>query len=286
VRTFRRDGLTFDVTDSADQAGPVDEGTSGDPAMSGTVVLLHGFPQDRSAWDGVAGVLRAAGLRTLAPDQRGYSPGARPAGRSPYRLSEAVLDVVALLDAAGVRRAHVVGHDWGGAVGWALAAHHPERVASLTAVSTPHPRALADACTRSAQALRLWYVAAWQLPVLPELVLGRALERSLVASGLPADRARRYAGRMREPGALTAALGWYRALPTSLREPPPGAIPVPTTYVWGRTDVALGRTAAERTRGCVLAPYRFVELDAGHWLPETRAPQVAGVVLDRVRNAA
>ena len=103
--SFRRDGLTFDVLDS----GPAD----GEP-----VVLLHGFPQDRTAWNRVAPALHQHGLRTLAPDQRGYSPMARPHGRSAYRLRETTADVLALLDAAGLESAHVVGHDWGGIVGW------------------------------------------------------------------------------------------------------------------------------------------------------------------------
>jgi pimeloyl-ACP methyl ester carboxylesterase len=109
VDSFRRDGLTFDVRD----AGPPD----GEP-----VVLLHGFPQDSAAWDQVSPALHQAGLRTLAPDQRGCSPMARPRGRGRYRLRETTADVLALLDAAGLERAHVVGHDWGGMVAWALAA--------------------------------------------------------------------------------------------------------------------------------------------------------------------
>ena len=103
-----------------------------------------------------------------------------------------------------------------------------------------------------------------------------------MGSGLPAGRAAHYARRMREPGAATGALNWYRGMPASLRTPTP-AVAVPTTYVWGRSDFALGRAAAERTRRHVVGPYRFVELDAGHWLPETCPEQVATVVLDQVR---
>jgi pimeloyl-ACP methyl ester carboxylesterase len=269
---YVRDGLTFDVQDGGEDGGEA-------------AVLLHGFPQDRTCWDAVSRQLQAAGLRTLAPDQRGYSPGARPRGRAAYRLSECVLDVVALLDAAGLRRAHVVGHDWGGAVAWALGAQHPERVTSLTVLSTPHSRALAQAATRSAQGLRLWYFGLFQLPALPEALLRRGLGRTLRASGLPPAYTQRYAERMAAPGALEGALAWYRAAPLSLREPA-RRVAVPTTYVWGRSDPALGRTAAEHTRDFVLGPYRFVELDAGHWLPETRPTEVATVVLDQVRAAA
>ena len=119
---------------------------------------------------------------------------------------------------------------------------------------------------------------------LPESLLGPRLEDLLRRSGLPAAEAARYAARMREPGALTGALNWYRALPLSrLRT---GPVDVPTTYAWGARDLALGRRAAELTAEHVRGPYRFVELDAGHWLPETRVEELAGLVLERVGGTA
>jgi pimeloyl-ACP methyl ester carboxylesterase len=287
LRTFERDGLVFDVRDE----GPDD----GDVA-----VLLHGFPQDASAWDLVVPSLHAAGLRTLAPDQRGYSPGARPSGRNAYRMQELVADTLALVDAARVARVHLVGHDWGGAVTWAALGRHPERFASAVVVSTPHPAALAYATTHSLQGLMSSYIGLFQLPVVPELVLAPGLGAVLRASGLPADRAEHYARRMREPGALPAALGWYRALGLGVagalpRILDPRARPAasrpdrpswtgPTTYVWGQHDPALGRTAAERTGRFVPGDYRFVELDAGHWLPETRPAEVAAEILELARR--
>ncbi len=152
-------------------------------------------------------------------------------------------------------------------------------------LSTPHPAAFAWAMTRSTQALRSWYMAFFTLPALPERLLPAGLEKSLVGSGLPVAHAERYAARLRDPASMAGALGWYRGLPASLRTPTP-SVAVPTTYVWGRQDFALGRAAAERTRGHVVGPYRFVELDAGHWLPEARPDEVAAVVLDRVRSVA
>jgi pimeloyl-ACP methyl ester carboxylesterase len=287
MERFTRDGLTFDVSDRG----------SGD---SGSCVLLHGWPQDRSAWDRVSPLLNDAGLRTLAPDQRGYSPAARPPGRTAYRMSELVEDVVALLDQAGIVRVHLVGHDWGGAIAWAFAARHPERLQTLTVVSTPHPRALAWALRHGDQARRSWYMLAFQLPVLPEAVLARVLTRVLRDSGLPGEDAERYAARFREPGAATAGLNWYRGMTASasvrrsLRKAlgrrqaggteNPHRITVPTTLVWGRSDPALGRDAAERTRRWVVSDYRFVELDAGHWLPETRPGEVAAEVLARTSD--
>lgn len=267
MEEFRRAGLVFEVRD-------------GGPAGGDAVVLLHGFPQDHTCFDGVVPDLHAAGLRTLVPLQRGYSPGARPPGRAPYRLGECAADVLALLDAAGLTRAHVVGHDWGGAVAWHLGQHHPERVRTLAVLSTPHPRAMAAAMLRGGQALRSFYMAWFQLPLLPERILPRVLRRAIVRAGLPAEVAERYVRRIVQPGALTAALNWYRAIPWSMS--PPGQVPVPTTYIWGRRDPYLGRHAATRTGRYVSGPYEFRTLDAGHWLPETRPAETAALLLKAV----
>ena len=276
VDSFRRVGLTFDVRD----AGPPD----GEP-----VVLLHGFPQDSAAWDQVAPALHQAGLRTLAPDQRGYSPMARPRGRGRYRLRETTADVLALLDAAGLESAHVVGHDWGGIVGWALGAWHPDRVRTLTALSVPHPAAMAKAMVTSDQALRSSYAFAFQLPFLPERLLlsggGRPLRRMLRGGGLSREAAARYVGRMREPGALSAALGWYRALPLS-RLDRVGTVRVPTLHVWSTGDAFLGRAATEATAQFVDAPYRLEVLEGlSHWIPELAGDRVAELVTAHVRTA-
>lgn len=267
--SFRRAGLTFPVRDDGPSDGPA-------------VVLLHGFPQDASAFDQVVPLLQASGLRTLVPTLRGYTASARPPRRQDYATAETTADVVALLDAAGLAQAHLVGHDWGGAPAWAMGAWHPERVSSLTVLSTPHPAAMAAAFVSSTQGLRSWYMGFFQLPGVPELLVPRTLRKTLVDSGLPATYADRYCAAMAEPGAVTGALNWYRGLPYSAR-PPVTRSKVATAYVWGRHDFALGRAAAERTGRYVDAPYRFEELDAGHWLPETAPQEVAGIVLAGVR---
>ena len=270
METFQRSGLSFDVRDG----GPAD----GEP-----VVLLHGFPQDSTSWRGVEPVLHGAGLRTLAPDQRGYSPGARPQERRAYVTDQLADDVLALLEAAGLASAHIVGHDWGGAVAWGLAGRHPEQVRSLTVLSTPHPRALLRSFRSSLQGLKSTYMLFFQLPVIPEAVVPRlGIAGSLRRSGLPAESAAHYAERMTEPGALTGALNWYRAMPYSLRQPQPRC-KVPTTYVWGRRDAFLARFAAEATADFVTGQYRFVEFDGGHWLPETYPEQIGRLIVDQVR---
>jgi pimeloyl-ACP methyl ester carboxylesterase len=265
---FERDGLRFPVLDSGDSSGPA-------------VVLLHGFPQLPSSFSGVLPRLHEAGLRTLAPTARGYAPACRPLQRREYASSETAADVIALLDAAGIDRAHLVGHDWGGFQAWAAASAYPERIATLTVLSTPHPAALLWSFRHSRQALKSWYMGLIQLPLLPELLAGRTLGRSLSSSGLPDADVAVYTEAMARPGALSGALNWYRGMPfadpaTSRR------ITIPTTYVWGRNDFALGRAAAEKTADFVDGPYRFLELDAGHWLPEREPAAVAEAVLDRI----
>jgi pimeloyl-ACP methyl ester carboxylesterase len=276
VDSFRRDGLTFDVLD----AGPPD----GEP-----VVLLHGFPQDSAAWDAVSAQLHQHGLRTLAPDQRGYSPMARPRGRKHYTLRETTADVLALLDAAGLGSAHVVGHDWGGIVAWALGAWHPDRVRTLTALSVPHPAAMAKAMVTSDQALRSYYIGLFQLPLLPERLLlaqgGKALRGMLRNGGLSPEAATHYVARMREPGALSSALGWYRALPFQARDRV-GTVRVPTLHVWSTGDAFLGRAGIEATAQFVDAPYRLEILDdVPHWIPELAPDRVAELVTAHVRTA-
>lgn len=268
MATFEHDGLTFDYRDEGD----------GEP-----VVLLHGFPEDAQSWDRVVPHLHAAGLRTLVPDQRGYSPRANPKRRGDYTIDKLSGDVVALLDAVGLDRAHIVGHDWGGGVAWDLATRHPRRVASLVALATPHPLAVVWSFRRSNQALRSWYMGFFQLPWLPERSAAPFLERSLRATGLnPAD-AQRYATKYAHPASLTGPMNWYRALPLSQLSTD-AVVRVPTTYIWGTRDAYLGRPAAERTAHYVEADYRFLPLDATHWLPQDQPQAVASAIIDRVRG--
>src|SRR3982751_6522036 len=175
MHEFSRNGLVFDVTDEGDPDAP-------------TVVLLHGYPENRSSWLGVTPLLVAAGFRVLAPDQRGYSPRARPLRRRAYVMPELVGDVLSLVEASGAEKVHVVGHDWGGGVAWAFAHAHPDRLHTVTSLTTPHPRAFAKAMVVGTQALHSWYMAMFQLPGLPESAItargGANFKRGLVNAGL------------------------------------------------------------------------------------------------------
>ena len=273
IQEFTNEGLRFDVTDT----GPPD---------GRAVILLHGFPEDRECWAPVASRLAGAGYRALAPDQRGYSPGARPEGRAAYKVSSLVGDVLALADAAGCERFDVVGHDWGGGVAWDLAARHPSRVSTVTVLSTPHPQAMVASMLRSSQLLHSWYMAFFQLPVVPEAVFrvagGRQMEASLRRSGLDAGSAARYSERFSQPGAMTGPINWYRALPLSGRDPAP-AVKVPTLYVWSDGDRFLTRKAADLTARHVEGPYRFEVLPGeSHWLPTGAPERVSELLLEHL----
>lgn len=270
--TFHRGGLELRAFDS----GPAD----GEP-----VILLHGFPQRASSWDRVVPLLHAAGLRTLALDQRGYCESARPRGRRAYRMSELVGDAIGLLDAARLPSAHVVGHDWGAAVAWGLAGAHPERVRTLTAISVPHPAAFLKAMVLSDQLLRSWYIGFFQLPFVPEWVLnspGPLPERALTRMGMTHEMIERYRREMVATGAIRGGLGWYRALPFASPRGATARVAVPTTFVWSDRDPALGRGGAERTADFVDADYRFVELaGVSHWIPDERPIDLADVIVAR-----
>lgn len=273
---FRRGDLVFDVHDAGPADGPV-------------VVLLHGFPQSNSSWAAVIDRLTAQGFRCLAPNQRGYSRGARPSRRRDYRTSELVDDVAALIDASGAERVHLVGHDWGGFVAWAVAAELPSRLASVSPISVPHPAAFVKAILTSKQALASWYMLFFQLPWLPErFLLGNnetRLATNLAQGGMSPDAAARDAHAMAEPGALTAALNWYRAMPFSGGRPVAKRITVPTMYVWSDNDTALLEKAAKASGGYVSADYRFETLGGvSHWIPEERPDTVAELLLDWFRR--
>lgn len=258
------------------------------PTGGELVLLLHGFPQTGLAWRAVMRRLATAGYRAVAPDQRGYSAGARPAEVAAYAVQHLRDDALAMATALGVRRFHVVGHDWGGVVAWRLAADGPERVRSVTVLSTPHPRALRDALRSPEQAIRSAYIPVLRVPVLPELVLGlasgQALVRLLQLSGLPAAQAGGYARAMTTGGALRGALNWYRALEFSDRLP--GPIEVPATFMWGGRDPVFTEAASQATEAQLAGDHTMLPLpEAGHWLPESHPAEVAEAVITRAGSA-
>lgn len=254
------------------------------------VILLHGFPQTSRSFTAELSALGGAGFRAVAPDQRGYSPGARPTAVEAYRVEELASDVVALADSLGFDTFDLVGHDWGGLVAWIVASRWPGRVRTLTAVSTPHPLALADALSGGDpdQAERSSYLKLLRQTDVPEELLlgadgnGEGLRALFADSGIDADAVEEYIDVLSRPGALTAALNWYRA--NDLRGlNGPEVVIVPTLYVWSTEDIALGRAAAEATADHVTGPYRFEVLEGvSHWIPDVAADRLSPLLLDHL----
>jgi pimeloyl-ACP methyl ester carboxylesterase len=245
------------------------------PTNGPLVVLLHGFPQSRHSWSAQLSALADAGFRAVAPDQRGYSPGVRPptSELASYAIDRLVGDVIDLADAAGARgrRFHLVGHDWGGQVAWCTAARHPERIATLSVLSRPHPAAFRRAYRENldGQAERSKHHRAFLDPATTQLLLADGAARlrtALADQGVPADAVERYLGVVGSPAALDAALAWYRAAGL---EAEIGPIEVPTLYLWGDADHTVGPSAAAETARYVVAPYQFERIPGvGHFITD------------------
>ncbi|MDA3626993.1 alpha/beta hydrolase [Saccharopolyspora sp. WRP15-2] len=250
-------------------AGKFDALTSG-PQDGRPVLLLHGFPEAAVEWSEQLSVLGAAECFAVAPDQRGYSPGVRPEQVSDYRMSELVGDVLAIAEHFGWERFDLVGHDWGAAVAWATAAGHPERVRTLTTVSVPHLDAFSTALRSDEdQAQRSAYMQGFRSSTAEKALLADNAKklRQIYYPGVPEHHVDDYVQRLTEPGALTAALNWYRA--ARYDSGGIGPVEVPTLYVWSTEDVAFGSTAAMATAAHVTGPYRFEMLEeVSHWVPE------------------
>ncbi|SDQ98819.1 Pimeloyl-ACP methyl ester carboxylesterase [Tsukamurella pulmonis] len=248
------------------------------------VLLLHGFPEAAIEWRHQVAVLGERGFRAVAPDQRGYSPDVRPERPAEYGITALVDDVIAVADALGWPRFDLVGHDWGGAVAWWTASEHPDRLRSLTVVSTPHPAALATAMkTDEDQANRSRYMTEWRnTPATEKAMLAddaRAL-RQIFGRDVPRDAVDEYVQRLQEPGALTAALNWYRS-----GRPPSAIGPIETSvlYVWSTDDAAFGDVAAFGTREQCTGPYRFEMLeDVSHWAPEQAPEAITTLILEHL----
>ena len=260
-------GLAFEVDDRGD--GPA-------------VVLLHGWPDSHRLWRDQLPALHAAGYRTIAPDLRGFGESAKPSAVEDYTLPTIVGDVLGIMDALGVASAPVVGHDWGAAVAWGLAAFAPDRVERLVALSVGHPAAFRGAGLEQRE--KSWYMLLFQFEGVAEEWLSaddfanfRAWANHPDEDDVIAD--------LRRPGALTAGLNWYRANlpPQSLLEPPPALPPVtaPTMGVWSTSDIALTARQMLDSAAYVTGPWRYEEIEgAGHWMQRDAPTELNRLLVD------
>jgi pimeloyl-ACP methyl ester carboxylesterase len=248
------------------------------------VLLLHGFPDSSRLWRHQIDALVADGYRAIAPDLRGFGDSDRPEGVDNYSMMHVLGDVTAILDHFGVDRAHVVGHDWGAATAWVVASLVPERVASLTALSVGHPGMITEASY--AQLTRSWYMFMFQFDCAEEWLSRNDWEFARTWFGNNPD-IEHYIEDLSRPGALTAALNWYRAnLPPHawMGEPPPlPPITVPTMGIWSSKDVALLEDQMLGSEKFVQGPWRYERVeDVDHWLPTEAPDRVNELLLDFV----
>ncbi len=263
------------------EAGPEDG-----PLM----ILLHGFPEFWYGWRSQIAPLAGAGYRVLVPDQRGYNTSDKPKGVRAYNLDLLARDIVGLIDDAGREKAYVVGHDWGGMVGWWLGLKHADRLERLALLNIPHPGVMQKTLRKSAaQRKRSSYMFFYQLPWLPERTLSKNdykyLAKALKVTSRPGtftdEDVRIYKEAWSQPGALTAMLSWYRMmLRARPSRPPSSRVTVPTMMIWGTKDRFLGEEMAQPSIDrCDRGRLARIE-EATHWVQHEEPDRVNALIAD------
>ena len=245
-------------------------------------LCLHGFPEVALSWREQMDALAQEGYRAWAPNQRGYGRSSRPPRMQDYAIENLMDDVAGLIDASACSHVVLLGHDWGGIVGWCFAARHLRPLEKLVIINVPHPACFARALKKPDQMLRSWYVAAFQVPRIPEWFLARHQARGIVESMLvsstapatfPADLLEATRANAADPGALTAMINWYRAfvrgggLRRQLRLGFP-RISVPTVVLWGEEDKFLAKHTLDGTEELVAALTIRLLRGVSHWVQQ------------------
>jgi pimeloyl-ACP methyl ester carboxylesterase len=255
----------------------VDEG-EGQP-----VLLLHGFPDSSQGWRHQVEALVAAGMRAIAPDLRGFGESDKPIGVEKYGIGRSVADLVSALDELGVERTHVVGHDWGAGLAWSLAAFVPARVDRLVALSVGHPQMYREPSLE--QRAKGWYQLLFQFEGVAEELLARndwRLFRELLDGARDTER---FLTDLSRPGALTAALNWYRANSDPSHELQPRkdfpTVSAPTLALWSSGDAYLTERPVLESTHYVTGPWRYERIDgAGHWMQVDAPGRVNELLLE------
>jgi pimeloyl-ACP methyl ester carboxylesterase len=275
---YRTNGITLHGIEAGPEDGPL-------------VILLHGFPEFWWGWRYQIGPLADEGFRVLVPDQRGYNLSDRPEGRRAYDLDILAKDVIGLADALGRQTFSLVGHDWGGLAAWWTASRYPDRVSKLSILNAPHPN-VAGAYMRShpSQMARSLYVGFFQIPRLPEAMLAangyRSLKDALRRTSRPGtfsdEDIAAYEKTWSQPGALTAMLNWYRALPFK-PDMKDATVRAPTLVIWGSKDRFLEKGLAEASLAlCEKGTIRWIE-SATHWVQHEEPQAVNAALVEFLR---
>lgn len=237
------------------------------------VIFLHGFPESSFMWIDLMKGISLLGFYCVAPNMRGYSDGARPKGKKHYTIDKLSNDVIAIAKYFEKEKFHLVGHDWGAAIGWKTVYNNPMRILSWSALSVPHIKGFSYAITNDDdQKRKSRYIKNFQIPFLPEMNIRKndfvIFKKLWKHSKL--DEVADYLSIFRNKYALTAALNYYRANYKMFKSNTIGDIKTPTLFIWGVYDVAIGKVAVEEGHQYMKAYYKFVKLDSGHWLVQTQ----------------
>lgn len=263
---------------------------SGDPKGE-PVILLHGFPESNIMWEKLMQDLTAEGYRCVAPNLRGYSEGARPKGKRNYHIELLAEDVANIADAVGMPHFHLIGHDWGAAVGWKVVFDFSDRITSWTGLSVPHLQSFYKAVAIDPdQRARSKYIRQFQIPFIPEMKMkakNYAALRKLWTDQSP-EEIDDYLRILKQKGALTATLNYYRGnykqTKLAVTENILGDITTPTLFIWGEKDFAIGRNAVEGAAQFMKGPYRFVPINAGHWIVDDSYEQIKPEIIKHLKQ--
>jgi pimeloyl-ACP methyl ester carboxylesterase len=255
------------------------------------LILLHGFPESSIMWDTLLAKADSAGYRVIAFDQRGYSPQARPSQIADYQLDKLSSDVLAIANALKFKKFHLVGHDWGAAVGWATVMKAPARIKSWSALSIPHLKTFFEAVLNDPeQQKRSAYFRFFQKPNEAEQAFLSNEQAGLkkMLANLPPHHLQTYLRIFAEPGAFTAALNWYRAMnieKTVLDSRFTKPIICPTLFIWGTQDVVVNPAIIPQQKKLIIADYQELSLDCDHAIIQSKPQEVCKAILHRVKTA-
>ena len=257
-------------------------------ATDDPILFLHGFPETSAMWSKAMTSFASRGFFCVAPDMRGYSEHACPKGVKNYSVATIGEDIINIADALDIQQFHLVGHDWGAAIGWYLVHDHADRIKSWTALSVPHNRAFAKAFkTDHEQKKKSRYIGWFLLPLIPEFMLRRNDFRTFrkLWKYCEPDEVEDYLAVFRRKKSLTGALNYYRANIGKGKAMHLGEIHTPTLFIWGNRDLAIGRTAAYANEKYMKGPYTFLEVEGGHWLIQSKYDEVTAAIAEHIRNS-
>ncbi len=272
IREIKIENLTFNCRAAGNSNGEL-------------VIFMHGFPETSVMWKDLLSDISANGFYSLAPDLRGYSKEACPSGKKHYGINKLVSDVMGIANSIGRSQFHLVGHDWGAAIGWKLVHDFPNSVLSWTAMSVPHLQAFGSALVNDPEQGKMSsYIKSFQWPFLPERMIRKndfKLFRKLWKNSSQ-EEIQEYLTVFSHKKQLTAALNYYRSnyklLKKAAKTQILGEIKVPTLFIWGNRDPAIGSTAVKEGHKYVKSDYQYLELDAGHWLVQTQYQEVKSAI--------